>query len=169
LNCRPGTTVHKKRWFKMQMIRSEAANTITLINCALDEPVGMAHLAEATRCLSDDLRRNRYSPARAVQLYTSSIDNAVWAYLESSPLKRIIYRNHLMSLNRLQEAEHLTDLFTRLMGVTDRSKGSPDHCLDQENETDRPNEELNRACLPGASDCRVGPATLQRMWRGMPG
>ena len=107
----------------MQMIRRKPGYSVTLINRALDEPVGMARLAEATRSLSDDLRRNWFRRARAVRLYTTSIDNAVWEYLENSPLKHIIYRNHLMSLTRLQEAEDLTDLFTRMMGVTDQKQG----------------------------------------------
>jgi len=94
---------------------------LTLIDRALEAPAGRTCLAEARQRLIDDMRRNRFSGARAARVYTSSIDSAVWAYLERSSLRRIIYRNHLISHERSEKGSHLADTFVRETGAIERT------------------------------------------------
>jgi hypothetical protein len=92
----------------------------TLIDRALAAPAGQRCLAKARERLLGDLRRNRFSSARAVRLYTSSIDEAVWAYVSDSSLRRIIYRDHLVSVERSQKGSYFAALFVRETGALDR-------------------------------------------------
>src|SRR5262245_6667215 len=92
----------------------------TLIDRALGEPAGQSCLARARERLLDDLRRDRFSSARAARTYTSSIDRAVWVYVARSPLGRIIYRDHLMRDERSQRGNQLADAFVRETGAIEQ-------------------------------------------------
>jgi hypothetical protein len=81
----------------------------TLIDRALGGSGGQACLAKARERLFNDVERNRFSSPRATRVYMSSIDSAVWAYLGDSSLRRIIYRDHLISLERVQKGSHFAD------------------------------------------------------------
>jgi hypothetical protein len=91
----------------------------TLIDRALQGPAGLTCLAEARQRLIGDMRRNRFSSAKAARVYTSSIDSAVWAYLEQSSLRRIIYREHLIGRERSEKGSRLADTFVRETGATE--------------------------------------------------
>jgi 4-hydroxyphenylpyruvate dioxygenase-like putative hemolysin len=99
------------------MLRNHEEHTPTLVDRALGASAGKTCLAKARERLLNDIRRDRFSSERAAGVYTSSIDDAVWAYVEASPLGRIIYRNHLTSLERLQRAQHFADAFAREVGA----------------------------------------------------
>jgi hypothetical protein len=92
----------------------------TLIDRAVGVPAGQACLAKARERLFDDLRRNRFSCARAVRVFNFSIDEAVWAYVSDSPLRRIIYRDHLVGAERSQKGSHFADVFVQETGATDQ-------------------------------------------------
>jgi hypothetical protein len=102
----------------MRSFREEDAST--LIDRALDGSIGQICLAKARERLFNDLRQNRFSSVRAAEIYTSSIDFAVWAYLGGSPLRRIVYRNHLLSFERSEKGSHLADAFVLETGAIDQ-------------------------------------------------
>src|SRR5262245_38157654 len=91
----------------------------TLIERALGEPAGQTCLVRARDRLLDDLRRNRFSSARAARIYASSIDDAVWAYVGRFPLGRIIYHDHLMRDERSQRGNQLAAAFVRETGAVE--------------------------------------------------
>lgn len=92
----------------------------TLIDRALGESFGQTCLANARERVLNDLQRNRFRSVRAVEIYVSSIDDAVWVYLGESPLRRIVYRNHLRSLERSEKGSQLADAFAQESGAIDR-------------------------------------------------
>jgi hypothetical protein len=95
-------------------------DSLTLIDRALSGAVGEAFLAKARERLNNDLQHNRFSCARAVEVYTSSIDRAVWAFLGQSPLRRIVYRNHLLSEERSEKGSRFADAFVQETGAVDQ-------------------------------------------------
>ena len=96
-------------------------DSLTLIERALGGAVGQAFLAKARERLNSDLQHNRFSCARAVEVYTSSIDQAVWTFLGQSPLRRIVYRNHLLSVERSEKGSHLAEAFVEETGAVDQN------------------------------------------------
>jgi len=94
--------------------------SLTLIDRALSGAAGQACLANARERLINDLQHNRFSCARAIEIYTSSIDRAVWAFLGQSPLRRIVYRNHLLTVERSEKGSHLAEAFVEETGAVDQ-------------------------------------------------
>lgn len=102
------------------MTPNHADDAPTLIDRALGGPTGQACIAKARARLLDDVRQNRFNSARAAEVYASGIDAAVWAYLGASPLRRIIYRNHLLNQERTEMASQLARAFVRETGAVNR-------------------------------------------------
>jgi hypothetical protein len=101
----------------------------TLVERALSAPMGRACLTRVLESLIKDLRRNRFSSAKAVRAYTSGIDKAVWDYLQGSSLRRIIYRNHLIGLERFLIVQAVQEVAAKLtsgeFARDDRTSGLP--------------------------------------------
>src|SRR5262245_15863324 len=102
------------------MGRYEEDESLTLIDRALSSAVGEACLAKGRERLNNDLQHNRFSCARAAEIYTSSIDCAVWAFLGHSPLRRIVYRNHLLNEERSEKGSRFADAFVQETGAVDQ-------------------------------------------------
>lgn len=97
----------------------------TLLELALSAEAGRVCLERVREALFNDLKQSRFRHARAVDAYTGGIDAAVRAYLQDSPLRRIVYRNYLIGPGRCRRAQLLADAFMQATGATDQAIPRP--------------------------------------------
>src|SRR5262245_10565619 len=83
----------------------------TLPERALTSSHGVSSLSAVEGRREAMVQRRRYDEERAQSLFLAAIDEAVWAYLETAPLRRIMYRNHLVSPERARAAQRLAHAF----------------------------------------------------------
>ena len=104
----------------MPFPRDDAASS--LIDRALDAATGQACLGKARQRLLDDLRRDRFAAARAQHVFAAGIDAAVWDYVGQSPLRSIIYRNHLTGVERAEKSRQLAATFATETGAKETAR-----------------------------------------------
>jgi hypothetical protein len=86
-------------------------STFSLVDRALASPAGAQCLEMVERRLQETLEQGRFNAQSAVDLYTFGIDDAVWADLEGNDLRRIIYRNYVLSREGSTRAAQLAQAF----------------------------------------------------------
>ena len=99
--------------------------SLSLVDRALASPVGAQCLEKVERRLLETLEQGRFNTQNAVDLYTFGIDDAVWANLEDNTLRRIIYRNYVLSREGSTRAAQLAQAFAARMHAVDQRPARP--------------------------------------------
>jgi hypothetical protein len=94
----------------------------SLVEAALHSAEGVQGIAATADRLHRMVERRRYNFARASTLYTFCVDAAVWKHLRGHPLRRVIYRNYLVSDDGPRRGEELARGFATQTGITDQSR-----------------------------------------------
>jgi hypothetical protein len=95
-------------------------STFRLVDRALASPTGARCLEKVERRLQETLEQGRFNAQCAVDLYTFGIDDAVWADLEGNALRRIIYRNYVLSREGSTRAAQLAQAFVARTRAVDQ-------------------------------------------------
>jgi CRP-like cAMP-binding protein len=101
-------------------IEIETRSTPTLIDRALASPAGVQCLEQVETRLLDALKRRRFNTQSAIDLFSTAADRAVWTHLRRSPLRRIIYRNYLVSADGSNQGAQMARAFVSRTHATDQ-------------------------------------------------
>ena len=84
---------------------------------------------EGAQCLADTytrlrrmIERRRFNLERASAMYMFSVDAAVWKHLRGHPLRRIMYRNYLISDDGPRHGRELARGFALRTSTTDQCR-----------------------------------------------
>ena len=95
-------------------------STLNLVDRVLASAAGAQCLEKVERRLLEALEQGTFNMQSAVDFYTFGIDDAVWANLEDNALRRIIYRNYVLSREGSTRAAQLAQAFAARTGAVDQ-------------------------------------------------